>query len=68
MLYIVSLAIIFVSRFQQHVSGSAKLTSDLKAAVFTIAMANGDEETFDQLVKVCGCGCGCVHIYNLNHV
>ena len=29
------------------------LPSDLKSAVFTMAMANGDESTFEQLVKVC---------------
>ena len=39
-------------RFQKHIDGSAELSSDLKSAVFSMAMANGDEATFDQLVKV----------------
>lgn len=39
-------------RFQKHIDGSSELLSDLKSAVFTMAMANGDETTFDQLVKV----------------
>ena len=33
-------------------NGKESLTSDLKAAVFTMAMANGDESTFDQLLAV----------------
>ena len=35
------------------------LPSDLKSAVFTMAMANGDESTFEQLVKVCVLLCVC---------
>ena len=42
-------------RFSKHVDGSAVLPSDLKSAVFSMAMASGDETTFDQLVKVCVC-------------
>ena len=39
------------------------LPSDLKGAVFTMAMANGDESTFEQLVKVCViCVCFCVFV------
>ena len=41
-----------ILRFQKHVEGTAVLPSDLKSAVFNMAMANGDETTFDQLVKV----------------
>ncbi|CAI8041775.1 Puromycin-sensitive aminopeptidase [Geodia barretti] len=41
------------ARFQKHVEGTTVLPSDLKSAVFSMAMANGDETTFDQLVKVC---------------
>ena len=44
---------LFFLRFQKHVEGTAVLSSDLKSAVFSMAMANGDETTFDQLVKVC---------------
>jgi puromycin-sensitive aminopeptidase len=40
------------ARFQKHVDGTATLPSDLKSAVFSMAMANGDESTFDQLVKL----------------
>jgi puromycin-sensitive aminopeptidase len=40
------------ARFQKHVEGTAVLPSDLKSAVFSMAMANGDETTFDQLVKL----------------
>ena len=53
-------------RFEKHVNGKESLTSDLKAAVFTIAMANGDESTFNQLLAVseggCVCVCVCVHV------
>ncbi|CAI8041772.1 Puromycin-sensitive aminopeptidase, partial [Geodia barretti] len=40
------------ARFQKHVEGTTVLPSDLKSAVFSMAMANGDETTFDQLVKL----------------
>ena len=54
-------------RFQKHVDGSEPLSSDLKSAVFTIAMANGDETTFNQLVEVCVPVCMhvCVHVRTL---
>ena len=48
---------------KKHLDGTEELTSDLKSAVFTMVMANGDESTFDQLVKVstpCVCVCVCV--------
>lgn len=40
------------ARFQKHIDGTSELPSDLKSAVFNMAMANGDETTFDQLVKL----------------
>ena len=49
------------SRFQKHVDGSELLPSDLKVPVFTMAMAHGDESTFNQLVKVCVYVCVCMH-------
>ena len=33
-------------RFQDHVEGTASLPADLKGAVFSLALANGDETTF----------------------
>ena len=56
-------------RFRDHVDGTTSLPADLKGAVFSLALANGDETTFDQLVqvgvggwvgvRVCGCDvCG----------
>ena len=39
-------------KFAGHISGSHPLPADLKTAVFSIALANGDETTFDLLVKV----------------
>jgi len=58
-------------RFQDHVEGTTSLPADLKGAVFSLALANGDETTFDQLVQVgvcvcvgvCGCVCGCVGVW-----
>lgn len=44
--------LISLYRFQKHIDGTSELPSDLKSAVFNMAMANGDETTFDQLVKV----------------
>ena len=40
-----------------HSAGTVTLPPDLKSAVFSMVMANGDESTFDQLVKVCVCVC-----------
>jgi puromycin-sensitive aminopeptidase len=40
------------ARFKKHVDGVSKLPSDLKSAVFSMAMAHGDETTFDQLVQL----------------
>ena len=34
---------VVVDRFQKHVDGSAMLPSDLKCAIFTMAMPNVDE-------------------------
>ena len=52
------------SRFQKHADGTEALTSDLKSAVFTMVMTNGDEKTFDQLVKVSAlCMCACEHVH-----
>ena len=42
-------------RFTGYLSGSRTLPADLKTAVFSIALANGDEYTFDQLVQVLMC-------------
>ena len=39
-------------RFAGYLSGSNSLPADLKTAVFSIALANGNESTFDQLVQV----------------
>ena len=39
-------------RFADYCSGGYSLPADLKAAVFSISVANGDTSTFDQLVKV----------------
>ncbi len=39
-------------RFAGHVSGSDPINADLKSSVFATCMANGDETTFDQLIKV----------------
>lgn len=41
-------------RFGDYCSDGGCLPADLKAAVFSICLANGDSSTFDQLVKV-GC-------------
>ena len=52
------------SRFQKHMDGTEALTSDLKSAVFTMVLADGDENTFDQLVKVSAlCMCACEHVH-----
>ena len=39
-------------RFSDHCSGKHPLPADLKIAVFSTCLANGDSATFDQLVKV----------------
>ena len=39
-------------RCADYCSGGYSLPVDLKAAVFSISLANGDTSTFDQLVKV----------------
>lgn len=39
-------------KFDCHVCGSEPLQADLKSAVFSTCIANGDENTFDQLIKV----------------
>lgn len=39
-------------RFTDYCSGGCSLPADLKAAVFSTSLANGDTSTFDQLVKV----------------
>lgn len=38
--------------FQQVVTGKNKLDADLRGVVYTIAARNGDEETYDQLLKL----------------
>ena len=40
-------------RFKDHVEEKTTLLADLKSAVYTMALANGDESTFDQMMKVC---------------
>ena len=39
-------------RFDAHVAGTTPIPSDLQAVVFSASLANGDEGTFDQLIKV----------------
>ena len=39
-------------RFSAHVNKTSLIPSDLKDLVFGTCMANGSDETFDQLVKV----------------
>jgi puromycin-sensitive aminopeptidase len=39
-------------RFDAHIANSAPVPSDLREVVFGTCMANGSDETFDQLVKV----------------
>ena len=39
-------------RFADHCAGTSSLPADLKAAVFSTCLANGDGSTFDQLLKV----------------
>ena len=39
-------------RFADHCSGCSSLPADLKAAVFSTCLANGDNSTYDQLIKV----------------
>ena len=41
-------------RFADYCSNGGSLPADLKAAVFSTCLANGDNSTFDQLLKV-GC-------------
>ena len=40
-------------RFMDHVSEKDPLAADVKTAVFTTCLKNGDETTFDHLIKVC---------------
>lgn len=40
-------------RFREHVEEKTILPADLKSVIYSIALANGDESTFDQLIKVC---------------
>ena len=39
-------------RFEGHLSGSDPIAADLKSAVFATSLANGDESTFKELMKV----------------
>ena len=39
-------------RFDDYCSGVSSLPADLKVAVFSTCLANGDNSTYDQLVKV----------------
>ena len=39
-------------KFNSHFSGGDSIHPDLKTAVFSICVANGDEATFNQLVEV----------------
>ena len=46
-------------RFSDHCAGKRLLPVDIKVAVFSTCLANGDESIYDQLVKViCGTGTG----------
>lgn len=39
-------------RFNSHVTTGESVDSNLKSAIFNLAMSNGDENTFDQLMEV----------------
>ena len=39
-------------RFDSHVTSGEAIDSNLKSAIFTLAMAGGDESTFEQLMEV----------------
>jgi len=39
-------------RFDSLMTGGEAIDSNLKSVVFTLAMAGGDENTFDQLMEV----------------
>lgn len=39
-------------RFSDHCAGKRLLPVDIKVAVFSTCLANGDKSTYDQLVKV----------------
>jgi hypothetical protein len=39
-------------KFEGHVSGSNPLSADLRTPVFSASLANGDEGTFKELMKV----------------
>ena len=39
-------------RFSDHCLGQHLLPADIKVAVFSTCLANGDKSTYDQLVKV----------------
>ncbi len=39
-------------RFNSHVTSGDPIDSNLKSAVFSLAMSAGDENTFDQLMEV----------------
>ena len=39
-------------KFEEHITGKNLLDANLEVAVFSIALASGDESTFQQLVKV----------------
>lgn len=39
-------------KFDDHVSGKSSIPADLKSAIFNTCLANGDESTFEQLIKV----------------
>ena len=40
------------SRFDAHINNTKLIPSDLKDVIFGACMANGDNTTFDQLIKV----------------
>lgn len=39
-------------KFEDHISGNNPLSADLKSVVFSASLANGDEGTFKELLKV----------------
>ena len=39
-------------RFADHVSKKTLIPANLRGVVFSLCMANGDKDTFDQLIKV----------------
>ena len=39
-------------RFKDHCAGTADVTADLRAPVYVTVLANGDKDTFEEMLKV----------------